>query len=65
MKVRDQTAHDERAVERTIEDAEEINTGHGEAFADAVVSIGKLALHDGQVDLDEDDATHTAQYHPF
>jgi hypothetical protein len=52
-------------LKRTVEDGENVDTGHGKAFGDAVVRTGKLALHDGQVDLDEDDAAHTAQYHPW
>ena len=53
-----------KGVQRTIEYTEHIDTGHSKAFADAIVGMSKLPLHDSQVDLDKYNAPNTTQYHP-
>jgi hypothetical protein len=42
--------------ERTVDYNEQIDTKDSESFADAVICVLELALHDGGVDLDDDDS---------
>lgn len=51
--------------ERTITDDEKINTQNGKSFPNAIIRILKLALHDGGINFDENDASKTSKNHPI
>lgn len=42
---------------------EQVDTQNCETFADCVVGILELPLHDGRVDLDHNDCTQTCENH--
>lgn len=48
----------------TIDDDKEIDAQYREALADLVVGVLEVALHDGGVDLDDNDAHQTGEDHP-
>lgn len=51
--------------ERTITDDEKINTQNGKSFPNAVIRILELALHDGGIDFDENNASKASKDHPI
>lgn len=48
----------------TVDHGEEVNPQDSKAFADLVVGILELSLHDRGIDFDNDNASETSQDHP-
>ena len=58
------TVEPRRTVDQTkVAECEEVDSENGEALSDSVVGELELSLHDGCVDLDDDDAEETPEEH--
>jgi hypothetical protein len=49
---------------RTVDHHEEVNPENSKSLANSVICVLELALHDSSINLDDDDAAKTGEYHP-
>lgn len=47
----------------TVDDNKEVNPQNCKTFANLVVRVAELSLHDGSIDLDEHDASEPGKNH--